>query len=48
MGQHICFGAMCGIVANSHINVIKRTFIKKKIDYMEITCDIEHTGYAQL
>ena len=23
MGQHICFGAMCGIVVNSHINVIK-------------------------
>ena len=28
MGQHICFGAMCDIVANSHINVIKETFFK--------------------
>ena len=29
MGQHICFGAMCDIVANSHINVIKATFTQK-------------------
>ena len=29
MGQHICFGAMCGIVANSLINVIKGTFTEK-------------------
>ena len=29
MGQHICFGAMCDIVANSHINVIKGTFTQK-------------------
>ena len=29
MGQHICFGAMFDIVANSHINVIKGSFIKK-------------------
>ena len=29
MAQHICFGAMCDIVANSHINVIKRTFTQK-------------------
>ena len=29
MGQHIYFGAMCDIVANSHINVMKGAFIKK-------------------
>ena len=29
MGQHICFGAMCDIVANSHINVMKGTFTQK-------------------
>ena len=29
MGQHICFGAMSDIVANSHINVIKRAFTQK-------------------
>ena len=29
MGQHICFGAMRDIVANSHINVIKATFTQK-------------------
>ena len=34
MDQHICLGAMCDIVANSHINVIKRTFIKNT-DYMD-------------
>ena len=29
MGQHICFGPMCDIVANSRINVIKSTFTQK-------------------
>ena len=29
MGQHMCFGAMCDLVANSHINVIKGTFTQK-------------------
>ena len=29
MGQHICFGVMCDIVANSPINVIKRFFTQK-------------------
>ena len=47
MGQHICFGAMCDIVANSHINVIKGTFTQNT-DYMDIICHIEHTGYAHL
>ena len=45
MGQHICFGAMCDIVANSHINVIKGTLLKIT-DYMDIICHIEHTGYV--
>ena len=35
MGQHICFGAMCDFVANSHINVIEGTFTQKT-DYMDI------------
>ena len=34
MGQHICFGAMCDFVANSHINVIKETFTQNT-DYMD-------------
>ena len=29
MGEHICFGAMCDIVANSPMNVIKETFTQK-------------------
>ena len=29
MGQYICFGAMCDIVANSHINVINGTLTQK-------------------
>ena len=29
MGQHICFGVMCDILANSHINVIKCTYTQK-------------------
>ena len=29
MGQHICFGAICDIKPNSHINVIKGTFTQK-------------------
>ena len=29
MGQRICFGAMCDIVANSDINVINGTFTQK-------------------
>ena len=29
MGQHICFGAICDSVPNSHINVIKGTFTQK-------------------
>ena len=29
MGQHICFGVMCDILANSHINMIKCTFTQK-------------------
>ena len=41
MGQHICFGSMCDIVANSQINVIKETFIKKNTDYMDMICHIE-------
>ena len=47
MGQPICFGAMCDIVANSHINVIKGTFTQNT-DYMDIICHIEHTGYTHL
>ena len=35
MGQYICFGAMCDIVANSHINVIKGLLLKKS-NYMDI------------
>ena len=30
MGQHICFGAICDIVVNTHINVIKGTFTLKR------------------
>ena len=29
MVQHICFSAMCNIVAKSHTNVIKGTFTQK-------------------
>ena len=29
MGQHICFGAMCDIVANSRINVIRGTYTQR-------------------
>ena len=29
MGQHICFGAVCDIVTNSHINVMKGAFTQK-------------------
>ena len=29
MGRHICFGVMCDILANSHINMIKCTFTQK-------------------
>ena len=41
MGQHICFGAICDFVANSHINIIEGT-IAQNTDYMDI-CHIEHT-----
>ena len=44
MGQHICFDAMCNIVANSHINVIKGT-LPQNTDYMDI-CHIEHIGHV--
>ena len=47
MGQHICFGAICDTVANSQTNVIKGTSTQK-MDYMDIICNIEHTGYAHL
>ena len=33
MGQHIFFGAMCDIVANSHINVINWTLTQKHITW---------------
>ena len=46
IGQHICFAAMCDIVANSHINVKKGRFTQKT-DYM-IICHIKHTDYAHL
>ena len=42
MGQHICFGAIYDIVANSDYTDYKNT------DYMEIIYHIEHTGYAHL
>ena len=42
MSQQMCFGAMCDTVANSDYTDYKNT------DYMEIICDIEHTGYAHL
>ena len=47
MGYRICFGAMCDIVANNNINVIKGTFTQNT-DYMDIIRHIEHTGYAHL
>ena len=47
MAQHICFGAMCDIKANSYINMKKGTFTQNT-DYMDILCHIEHTGYAHL
>ena len=45
MGQHICFGDMCDIVANSHINVIKGAFTPKHCLHGHV---IEHTSYAHL
>ena len=36
LGQHICFGAMCDVLANSHMYVIKGTFILKNTDYMNV------------
>ena len=47
MGQYICFCAMCDIVANSHINVMKGTFTQKHWLH-DIICHTEHMGYAQL
>ena len=46
MSQHICFGAMCDIVANSHINVTKGTFTQKQ--WLHGHSHIEHTSYAHL
>ena len=45
MGQHICFGAMCDIVANSHINVTERTFTQNTV-YMDIICRKEHRAMS--
>ena len=44
MGQHIYFGAMCNVVAKSHINALKGLLLKNA-DYMDIIYHIEHTGY---
>ena len=38
MGQHICFGAMCDIVANSYYTDYKNT------DYLDMIYHIEHSG----
>ena len=48
MGQHICFGATCDIVANSHINVIKGTLTQKHSLHGYDICHIELKGYAHL
>ena len=42
MGQHICFGATCDIVANSDYTNLQNT------DYMDVICHIEHKGYPHL
>ena len=42
MGQHICFGAMRDIKANSDYTDYKNT------DYMGIICHMEHTAYVHL
>ena len=39
IGQHICFGVMCDIVANSDY------IDHKSLNYMDIIYHIKHTGY---
>ena len=48
MGQHICFGAMCDTVANSHINLVKGTLTQKHSLHGHNICHIEHKDYAHL
>ena len=48
MGQHICFGAMCDTVANSHVNVVKGTLTQKHSLHGHNICHIEHKDYAHL
>ena len=44
MAQHICFGAMCDIKANSYINMTKGTFTQNT-DYMDILCHMSYRTY---
>ena len=48
MGQNIRFGAICDIVTNSRINVIKGTLTQKHSLHGHNNCHIEHKGYAHL
>ena len=54
MGQRICFGSICDIVANSscdnsyvEMEMSKKGLLLKNTDYMDI-CPMEHIGYAHL